>query len=1075
MPATATTTPMDVLSPRNPNVPARQRTAMKDQESKPKPKAKAEEKNVNPDKIDDRWRPPTQVVEPGANPETYLTGRKLGKGGFAVCFEATIKSTKADQPQLVALKVVKAKIEQKKMAEKFRTELQIHAKMCHPNIVGFHRAFNFHEHTYVVLELCHNGNLNDMVKARGCLSLPEVRRYMIQICGGVKYMHKRSVIHRDLKMGNIFLDNEMNVKIGDFGLAAVMVDDQDRRTTLCGTPNYIAPEILSKSGTRGHDNKVDTWAIGVITYAMLIGTPPFQSKTQQEIYQKLRTLEYEWKIDSKNYIPQEAKDLVASCLNLDSTKRPDMDEIVDHEFFSKPGFTIASQLDPACLKEKPTWLRTRDPRGDSVDQGTGVSYQTICQQCGVGIMMNGESRPAVGEKANISTIVEIEAENRRDCAPTMPLTDGVIYKHFSEAAADWTVRRQHPVQQSRRINKPASAAVGATATNPIEIAANAAPISAATSMPPPARPLSMTRPVQSFAAQQRQQALPTHALPRTLEPAIAGSAEAANEMPPPARGYLRERPVRSASVRNLRSNSTREAATEPKSILPKSNTMSGGISSHSNNVTSEHQPILRSRLGSRSRSKQEPLGALTSLQAQLEEPISTNVVAKGSETTITGKKLSDFSEVPTIVLRETSGNDRPSVRPASEDGMKPLRRAFKAVSLKESEKPTQAVTSSAAPLLQPQPSLISSSDPYTLVTCSSPVETLNLLESLYEALSPSAVATVHPTFRRNKHDHHPRVERWVDYTTKHGIAYLLSEETVGMVLMSSADKTRASCSMAIRNGRDFILARAKGAVDQLVPQGRGAAPVEFFEQAGEEGTRMLSVPARQFKIDVNKNQDEATALKELSSNYDRYQAERLSLVSIADKFGKYMAKKTGADDDCAEKDQCTRGTHINFYQRLGNVGIWRFGDGATQVNFPDHTKAIMYQKEDTKGEKHWMVDIVYLDSEDAREIKDQETQPESSYERRSQITWRLQDVVLGNLKAYEKVIIRSNEIKEKMQWIRAVIGCWIKEGGLGRMGDEKVGWTGIGYNLDRVKMTWCTVGREGGDWEGRCGKERSVS
>lgn len=881
-------------------------------------------------------------------------------------------------------------------------------------------------------------------------------------------MHKRSVIHRDLKMGNIFLDNEMNVKIGDFGLAAVMVDDQDRRTTLCGTPNYIAPEILSKTGTRGHDNKVDTWAIGVITYAMLIGTPPFQSKTQQEIYQKLRTLEYEWKIDSKNYIPQEAKDLVAACLNLDSTKRPDMDEIVHHGFFSNSSFTIAGQLDPACLKEKPTWLRPVDPRGDCVEPGTGVPYQVMCQQCGVGILAGGESRPAVGEKANISTIVEIEAENRRDCAPTMPLSDGVIYKHFAEAAADWTVHRQHPIQPSRRAHKPASTTAGATVTNPIEIVANAGSTTVSTSMAPPARPLSMNRPVQSFAAQQRQQALP-----RQLELAPPAGVDASNEMPAPARGYMRERPVRSASVRNLRSNSTREAVIEPRKALPKSNTISGGVTSVQSAGITE-QPILRSRLTGRSKPKQEAVGALTSLQAQLEEPVPTTIVVKGSETTITGKKLSEFSEVPSLALRETSGNDRRPIQPFAEDSTKPLRRALKAVSLRESEKSTQSITSSAAPPLQPKPSLISSSDQYTVIPGSSPLETLALIETLYEALSPSAIPTIHPTFKRSKYDHRPRVERWVDYTTKHGIAYLLSEETVGMVLMSNADKTRASCSMVIRNGRDFILARAKGAEHQLVPQGRGAAPVEFFEQAGEEGTRMLSLPARQFKIDVSKQQDEATALKHLSSHCNRYQAERIGLVSIADKFGKYMAKKTGADDDCAEKDQCIRGTHINFYQRLGNVGIWRFGDGATQVNFPDHTKAIMYQKEDAKGEKHWMVDVVYLDSEDAREIKDREMQPESSYERRSQVTWRLQDVVLGNLNAYEKSIVRSNEIKEKLQWIRAVVGCWLKEGGLGRMGEEKVGWTGIGYNLDRVKMTWCTVGREGGDWEGRCGKEKSA-
>lgn len=145
--------------------------------------------------------------------------------------------------------------------------------MQHPNIVEFHKAFAFEENTYVVLELCPNGSVQDMVRTRKGISLPEVRRLVVQLCGAVKYMHARNVIHRDLKMGNLFLDREMNVKIGDFGLAAVLVAPGEhesnqikgfsRRTTLCGTPNYIAPEILDKS-KGGHDLKVDIWALGCI-------------------------------------------------------------------------------------------------------------------------------------------------------------------------------------------------------------------------------------------------------------------------------------------------------------------------------------------------------------------------------------------------------------------------------------------------------------------------------------------------------------------------------------------------------------------------------------------------------------------------------------------------------------------------------------------------------------------------------------------------------------------------------------------------------------------------------------------
>jgi myosin-1 len=96
--------------------------------------------------------------------------------------------------------------------------------------------------------------------------MPEVRRYVIQTCGAVKYLHTRNVVYRDLKTGNLFFDHEMNVKVGDFGLAAVLVGPDDaevRRATLCGTSSYIAPEVLEKRG-KDHNEKVDIWAVGVI-------------------------------------------------------------------------------------------------------------------------------------------------------------------------------------------------------------------------------------------------------------------------------------------------------------------------------------------------------------------------------------------------------------------------------------------------------------------------------------------------------------------------------------------------------------------------------------------------------------------------------------------------------------------------------------------------------------------------------------------------------------------------------------------------------------------------------------------
>ncbi len=112
----------------------------------------------------------------------------------------------------------------------------------------------------------------DMVKKRKYITEPEVRYWTVQMAGAIKYMHAKGIIHRDLKMGNIFLDKNMNVKIGDFGLAALLMTGKEmqaaRRTTLCGTPNYIAPEILSKDKS-GHDHAVDIWSLGIIMYATL--------------------------------------------------------------------------------------------------------------------------------------------------------------------------------------------------------------------------------------------------------------------------------------------------------------------------------------------------------------------------------------------------------------------------------------------------------------------------------------------------------------------------------------------------------------------------------------------------------------------------------------------------------------------------------------------------------------------------------------------------------------------------------------------------------------------------------------
>jgi len=128
----------------------------------------------------------------------YIPGDKLGKGGFATCWASRqLCRREPVESSECALKVVKAHGMPTHLAKRFRIELEIHSKLKHPNVVDFYRAFTYHDLTYVALEICHNGSLADMVKRRKYLTMGEIRRFLIQLCGAVKYLHKRDVVHRE--------------------------------------------------------------------------------------------------------------------------------------------------------------------------------------------------------------------------------------------------------------------------------------------------------------------------------------------------------------------------------------------------------------------------------------------------------------------------------------------------------------------------------------------------------------------------------------------------------------------------------------------------------------------------------------------------------------------------------------------------------------------------------------------------------------------------------------------------------------------------------------------------------------
>lgn len=127
--------------------------------------------------------------------------------------------------------------------------------------------------------------MSELMKRRKTLTEPEVRYYMVQIVQALKFLHNNLIIHRDLKLGNLFIDHDMRVKLGDFGLATKLTHANERKRTVCGTPNYIAPEILESKD--GHSFEVDIWSSGVLVYTLLFGKPPFESKDVKSTYKRI--------------------------------------------------------------------------------------------------------------------------------------------------------------------------------------------------------------------------------------------------------------------------------------------------------------------------------------------------------------------------------------------------------------------------------------------------------------------------------------------------------------------------------------------------------------------------------------------------------------------------------------------------------------------------------------------------------------------------------------------------------------------------------------------------------------------
>ncbi|KAI0486426.1 Pkinase-domain-containing protein [Xylaria cf. heliscus] len=950
----------DALSPRDANARAPSRAI-----ESTKPKAAVASKPPQKEK-EPPVQPPAQVYEPPSNDRhdgaVYQVGKMLGKGGFAVCYEGQLPGHR----KKYALKIVRSKMPLK-MEQKFQTELQIHSKMRHQNIVQFLRAFSFDSCTYLVLELCPNGSLMDMVKRRKGLTEPEVRFYSIQIAGAIKYMHAKGIIHRDLKMGNIFLDRYMNAKIGDFGLAALLVTGKDmqtiRRTTLCGTPNYIAPEILEK-GKKGHDHMVDIWSLGIIMFAMLTSKPPFQSSTTDEIYRRARNRDYEWPKPGNKFISEEAKDIVATMLE-DAEKRPDPDTIVQHPFFSSGYVPTPSEIT--------TKLRDYPPDNErfyAVDVTTKMvpeilqNLQELCGACEVGPWSKAQG-------VYKSTWREMALEEQAGLTPIIPLAEGIVYRPYEEVSKELGLT-QLPIRQP-----PQPIARSGDDGQPTQ--------STHTGL--------LRAPPQSFAAQQRAQNKPP---PPTTLP----RAQTLNDLPPPSSsGTMRQRARRDLSQSSTVTSLSRKAMAVP--------------------------PTLSENPGTRY--------ASTS-QTTLSE--STKVTAQPKEV------------------------QNPGPRP-------------------ETSEPKMS-------------SLFGSKERILAVPNTKPDVVLSRLRSLQAELERALNSRSMAILGKTPAPSPPHiVVKWVDYSNKFGLGYILNDGGVGCVLKSIPGSARGgktvklppSCIL-VRGAEQHCSRRQDQSYadrDQIVPMSN---EIQFYENNGEAGLSTVFVHPSQFKIVPNEDGSPG----KIPTGNDIYDYRKREHIVLWKKFANYMVAY-GRDQDNSDatgqsesptssKQTMPPSDVVTFYQRTGDVGCWVFGDGHLQFNFPDHTKLVL----DATGT--WC-HFWHLPQDSAQKLAETGQLDEAALDGRGILSYPVQTLLNFTTKSAVRParnptrkrpeinpeiqgIPGANDFRRKIEFIVAIIKEWTTNNGLGncRMDREhRMMWMGSRESIHSgpSKHVWVTIGARWGD------------
>ncbi|XP_061606860.1 serine/threonine-protein kinase 33 isoform X2 [Phyllopteryx taeniolatus] len=366
--------------------------------------AEATFSGLGKNRISERDVPHIRLVGDADVEEIYTIGKKLGHGSYGVVYEGTHIRT---QTQWAIKTVCKAEPGSTKI-KMLEQEIKILKQVAHPNILHLEEIYETAQMTYLITELCVGGELKQVLQHKQFFPEEEARHIIGCLADAITYLHKKNIMHRDLKLENILVKNslddyngKLDIKVADFGLSVktLGVGSENILSDVCGTPIYMAPEMMSQ---RGYTHWCDMWSVGVIMYILLCGEPPFVSKSKENRLKEIRTIGVQFSSPIWDTVSDAAKTVVTCLLKENPAYRMSANQLRDNPWITGDTSTPAMPLnalemmhnfheqekstqDPKQSRDPPPVAGTASPTTSPEMKSNGLSHDDLsdssCTPC----------------------------------------------------------------------------------------------------------------------------------------------------------------------------------------------------------------------------------------------------------------------------------------------------------------------------------------------------------------------------------------------------------------------------------------------------------------------------------------------------------------------------------------------------------------------------------------------------------------------------------------------------------------------------------------------------------------------